>query len=781
MKFSKSKILVTMTMATTFIYLLWRTFFTLPIGYGRIEICFGFVLLLSEVFGMFEQIFHFKNMSVLSYPKKPNVTGMDYPTVDVYIATYNESVELLFKTVNACTNMQYPAKEKVQIYLCDDGNRSEIKELAKKFNVNYLARKEHLGAKAGNLNYALEHSNGELVVTFDADMIPMSNFLLECVPYFMKDLQYARKLELLYGKEKRKKRSGKIGFVQTPQSFYNLDLFQYNLYAEENIPNEQDYFYRDIQLAKNRTNSVIYGGSNTVLSREALEDVGGFVTNVITEDFATGMLIQSKGYQCYAIDKVLASGLSPEDIESLIKQRRRWARGCIQTGRKWRIFRKEGLSFAQKVSYMISIAYWYDSIKRFIYVLSPIMYSVFGITIMIANPIALLVFWLPMYLINSKTLKYLSGNIRNLQWTNIYETIMFPLLLKDVCLEIVGISQTKFAVTRKGNAKENKLYQLKMAIPHIILTILTIVGMMRTIYVIFATGNVGISFLLFWLTFNLYNLIMALFFMLGRKSLRKFERFDIEADCEIHTEHEIINAKTHDISQGGFSIVLDDPHFIDPDKEMKIVLKDYPYKMFGYGKTIQVMRKGKQWKYAFQITSVEENEYRKLLHILHDRVPPLTNQIKENVGFYDNMKYNVLRRTMVQMMHFNRKLPRVIFEQDYRDEQDERITLLSFDYWYTSLAVDIGNKVKQRRVVHLNNEVELILEFERKLSYGENATTLGKEILLYRIVNRIEVLENPRTIQILLELDEAFQDRHYENKNREKCILEPVFDELANI
>lgn len=49
---------------------------------------------------------------------------------------------------------------------------------------------------------------------------------------------------------------------------------------------------------------------------------------------------------------------------------------------------------------------------------------------------------------------------------------------------------------------------------------------------------------------NLYNLIMALFFMLGRKSFRKYERFEIEADCEIHTEHEIIHAKTHDASEG---------------------------------------------------------------------------------------------------------------------------------------------------------------------------------------------------------------------------------------
>ena len=35
---------------------------------------------------------------------------------------------------------------------------------------------------------------------------------------------------------------------------------------------------------------MIYGGSNTVLSRAALDKIGGFYTESITEDFATGIL-----------------------------------------------------------------------------------------------------------------------------------------------------------------------------------------------------------------------------------------------------------------------------------------------------------------------------------------------------------------------------------------------------------------------------------------------------------------------------------------------------------
>jgi len=776
MKISKSRILVFSTVATTLIYLIWRTFFTLPFGFGTGAMVFGVLLLLSEVFGMIEQIIHFSNMTVIERPKKPNVEQIEYPTVDVFIATYNEPVSLLYKTVNACTNMVYPEMDKVNIYLCDDGNREAVKELAQHFQVHYLAREDHSGAKAGNLNYAMKHSSGELIVTFDADMIPMHNFLMECVVFFMPDLENARRLKSEKGMEACKNRDGKIGFVQTPQSFYNLDLFQYNLHSEHNIPNEQDYFYKDIQLAKNRTNSVIYGGSNTVISREALEDIGGFVTNVITEDFATGMLIQAKGYQCIATDQVLASGLSPEDLESLIKQRRRWARGCIQTGRKLKVLFQDGLSLRQKMSYTASIAYWYDSIKRLIYMLAPVMYSVFGITVFVASPLELLVFWLPMYWINSVTIKWLSGNIRTLQWTNIYETIMFPLLLKDVLLEMLGVSQTKFTVTRKGDAQEDASYHFVMAIPHIILTLLTFIGTVRCTYIIFDTGNIGISFLFFWLLTNLYHLVMALFFMLGRKSFRKSERFRIEAECVMDSKYGTITGKTFDISEGGFSFWLDKPYYLEPDEMIPVTLSDLGYTVRANAKIIQVMKQEEHWKYACSIHDLEEKDYQQFLHLIHDRVPPLTKQIRENVGFFDNIRTNIVKRTSVKYQYFNRKLPRVMLEKNMVLE-GENIILKSFDYWYVSLEEEKKFNPKRNRVFWLNGDIRLDLEFERVLHYGKELDY--KQISLYRIENRDDIIKNELIPSVMIQLTREYEELQKQLESKSKQEVEKEFDELA--
>ena len=259
----------------TIVYLLWRTFRTVPLHDGIISAVAGISLLVVEIIGMFEAFVHYFNMHKIENHPIPQVPLEEDPDVDVFIATYNEPTDLLYKTVNGCVHMDYPDKSKVHIYICDDGRREEVRKLAEELHVNYLDREDNEGAKAGNLNHALSMTSSPLIATFDADMIPQHEFLLDTVAYFVDQEIKNRDLD--------EKDRVKLGFIQTPQSFYNPDLFQFNLFSESRIPNEQDYFYKDVQVARNKSNCVIYGGSNTVISREALEDVGGFFTKSITD------------------------------------------------------------------------------------------------------------------------------------------------------------------------------------------------------------------------------------------------------------------------------------------------------------------------------------------------------------------------------------------------------------------------------------------------------------------------------------------------------------------
>lgn len=430
-----NKFFIILTMIFTLDYLIWRIFFTIPKEEGILSVIFWAILLIAECVGLLEMAVHFYNM--YDYDRvnlhTPYMKKEDLPEVDVFIPTINEDITLLEKTLYACKQMEYPDKNKVHIYLCDDGNRQEVKELAEKMLIYYVTRSEHKDAKAGNLNYALQKSSSPYIAVFDADMMPKKKFLMRTIPWFSKE---------------------QIGFVQTPQNFYYPDLFQYNLYASDHIPNEQDYFYKVVQVAKNKSNSVIFGGSNAVLSRKALEETGGFVTGVVTEDFATGIEIEKKGYKGIAIPEVLASGMPPMTFKELVGQRRRWAKGCIQSGKKTRFLFSKELTFLQKLNYLTAISYWYTPVKRLIYFMAPLLFAFFGIMIVKCRLYQVFLFWLPMYISGNICMRRFSRNIRTTKWTDIYETTLAPWLLPTVLTANIGKKKSIFRVTEISRLPE---------------------------------------------------------------------------------------------------------------------------------------------------------------------------------------------------------------------------------------------------------------------------------------------------------------------------------------
>ena len=114
----------------TGIYVIWRLFFTLPISYGVLSLILGGVLLVVEMMGIFDFFLHFIGITKLVIPTKPILNeDCEYPHVDVFIATYNEPEDILYKTIIGCKNMDYPDKDKVHIYILDDGKRESIKRL----------------------------------------------------------------------------------------------------------------------------------------------------------------------------------------------------------------------------------------------------------------------------------------------------------------------------------------------------------------------------------------------------------------------------------------------------------------------------------------------------------------------------------------------------------------------------------------------------------------------------------------------------------------------------
>lgn len=684
----KRRLLLYSLVIVTTIYFIWRIFFTIPTKFGIPSLILGIILVIAELTGFIESLIHYFTLSEVKSPETPIVKDINnYPHVDVFIATVNEPVDLLYKTLNGCLNMDYPDRSKVHIYVCDDGNRDEVKRLTEELKVNYISREDRKGAKAGNLNHAMKKTSSPYIITLDCDMIPMSDFLMVSIPFFIE--------AEIEGSEEREEKK-KIGFIQLPQSFYNPDVFQYNLFSENKIPNEQEYFYKEVEVGKNNSNSVIYGGSNTILSREALNEIGGFVTDVITEDIATGMLIQSKGFKCLALGSVHASGLSTNDLDGILKQRSRWARGCIQTFQKYNPIFLKGLDFKQKLNYFAAIIYWYAGVNRLIFMISPILFSVLGLRIVDTNIIEVIVFWLPTYIINLLALSKLSGKARSKKWSNIYETIMLPRLVPVVILESFGIRQKKFVVTRKdGKIVNSNKDILSLVIPHIIMTILTVIGLVDC--AILLKSNAATAFFVgYWLVLNLYNLIMALLFILGRKKYRTSERFPIQTQGKIYINDKVIDVYTHDISETGISLIFKFPYYIDREKQYDITVNREKYNSKFKCKLVYVSDSGDKYKYAFKIVDIEKEDYNQLLNILYDREPSLPVDIKNN-SVYDDIIDNI-RHRIKKEFEYKRKYPRIKINIDVKaldmDTKEEvKVNIKEFNYLYFRIEVaeDIEN------------------------------------------------------------------------------------------
>ncbi len=504
----------------TLFYLVWRIGWTLPKGHGALSLIFALILFLTEMIGLAEMMVHFYTVWNRRAQRRdlPEFLPGQLPEVDVLIPTRGEPVELLERTLRACLAMEYDGPDKVHIWLCDDADRPEMKALADSLRVGYFSRRNGKDAKAGNLNAALAQTHSPLVAVFDADMCPEPQFLLRTAPYFLSGA----------GKGGKRALSDRFGFVQTPQCFRDYDLFQRAFRLTDRLPNEQDFFYRSLEPARGKINAVIFGGSNTLLSRKALESVGGFVTGTLTEDFATGIELEKRGYVCMAVDEPLAFGLSPENLSGMIRQRSRWARGCIQSGRKTKILTAGRLSFIQRLSYLAAVNYWYAPLKRLIYLMAPLMFAVFGVTVMTCDFTQMLLFWLPMYLMAVIGIRLFSDGIRTARWSDIYELCLFPFLLIPVILETLGFRKKEFAVTSKAKSGRGG-WKAVYLLPFLALIALSVWGILNTVKLTLAGQTTIYLLLLFWLVFNLYELLHAFLFVCACRSLPEAEEKDEKA------------------------------------------------------------------------------------------------------------------------------------------------------------------------------------------------------------------------------------------------------------
>ncbi|HEX4580113.1 MAG TPA: glycosyltransferase, partial [Candidatus Dormibacteraeota bacterium] len=276
-------------------------------------------------------------------------------TVDVMVPTYNEPVWVVRRTLLGALAISYPH----QTYLLDDGRRPEMRRLAQQLGAGYITRPDNSGAKAGNLNWAIGRTSGEFIAIFDADHVALPGFLDQTLGYFA---------------------DPKVAFVQTPQEYYNVESFQHlTKFAKKRSWHQQQLFYRVIQPGKDRWNSSFFCGSCGIMRRTALQQIGGFATETITEDLHTSFRLHAAGWSSAYHNEVLALGLAAQTATPYHLQRLRWGQGTMQMARREKLLTNRALTIPQRINYFASVLHYFDGFQRLALYLAPSLAVATGI------------------------------------------------------------------------------------------------------------------------------------------------------------------------------------------------------------------------------------------------------------------------------------------------------------------------------------------------------------------------------------------------------------------
>ena len=78
------------------------------------------------------------------------------------------------------------------------------------------------------------------------------------------------------------------------------------------------------EVLNDRLGATMCTGSGYVVRRDALDEIGGWPLAETGEDFMCSALLSNAGWKIAFVRENLQSGLAPENIRAVVKQRMRW-------------------------------------------------------------------------------------------------------------------------------------------------------------------------------------------------------------------------------------------------------------------------------------------------------------------------------------------------------------------------------------------------------------------------------------------------------------------------
>ncbi|MDF3006933.1 MAG: bcsA [Enterobacter kobei] len=549
--------LIVLSLTVSCRYIWWRYTSTLNWNDPVSLVC-GLILLIAEtyawvvlVLGYFQVVWPL-NRQPVPLPKDMS----QWPTVDIFVPTYNEDLNVVKNTIYASLGIDWP-KDKLTIWILDDGGRETFRQFAETVGVKYIARTTHEHAKAGNINNALKYAKGEFVSIFDCDHVPTRSFLQMTMGWFLKEKELA--------------------MMQTPHHFFSPDPFERNLGRFRKTPNEGTLFYGLVQDGNDMWDATFFCGSCAVIRRAPLDQIGGIAVETVTEDAHTSLRLHRLGYSSAYMRIPQAAGLATESLSAHIGQRIRWARGMVQIFRLDNPLLGKGLKLPQRLCYVNAMFHFLSGIPRLVFLTAPLAFLLLHAYIIYAPALMIALFVVPHMIHASLTNSKIQGKYRHSFWSEIYETVLAWYIAPPTMVALFAPHKGKFNVTAKGGLVEEEYVDWVISRPYIFLVLLNIFGVMVGIWRYFygpenevLTVFVSIA----WVFYNLVVLGGAVAVSVESKQLRRAHRVEISMPAAIAREDgHLFSCTVHDFSDGGLGIKINGQAQVLEGQKVNLLLK----------------------------------------------------------------------------------------------------------------------------------------------------------------------------------------------------------------
>ncbi len=263
------------------------------------------------------------------------------PFVSIHVPAHNEPPALLRQTLRSLSRLQW---QNFEVLVIDNNTADEslwrpieeyCRELGPRFRFFHV---ENLpGFKAGAMNHVRQFMDprAEFIFVVDADYVVEPDALQIALSH-VEDPQ--------------------TGLVQFPQDYRNIGP------GNLGIALDFKHFFAGYMTMADALQCVPSTGTLCLIRVSALREVGGFNTQVVTEDADLGFRMGLRGFRSLYVNETIGRGVMPHDLEALKKQRWRWAFGNAQILKlNWRriLFGAE-LNWRQKLGYLTHLTAWFN-------------------------------------------------------------------------------------------------------------------------------------------------------------------------------------------------------------------------------------------------------------------------------------------------------------------------------------------------------------------------------------------------------------------------------------